>query len=647
MKFTLRDVSLARRFRLLSLLILVCVALPTAALMQRLLSEQALVRQEAAGTPAALALLDLIGSVQGHRLQSLLRLSGQPEAEPARQAAAQRVQQHWQRARASLPQAKGLPERAQQFESGWQALATEVATEKLTAREAFERHGELLQRLDDLCAHVLVASGLLLDPDPHNYFLIIAGFQEGKTVMDQLAQLHDLGYAVLRQKGASPLDLNQLAASKARLEDRKRFFLQNLALARERAGLQFDPRVASALQATSQGMEQSLALVEKSFLGFSPDWELAPEQYAQTLAQAQAAQAELTSALAQQVSSDLAAKADRLGQQLLALAGLLGLLLAFMVWRLTAVLRAIVRPMAGLAAHSEQMASGDLRQPLRAESANELGQLTLALEAMRAQWGEILRGTQGSARELHAASQEISAENQHLSARTEQTAAALQQTSALVTQLNEDVQASASAAAQAHALAGSAASVAAQGAATVQQVVQTMSQIQGSSRRIADISGLIDGIAYQTNLLALNAAVEAARAGEQGRGVAVVASEVRLLAQRSASAAREIKDLIAGATARIEQGSALVQGAGHTMREIEAQVQTLSQRVQGISQTAGRQSQDIEQVHQALAALDRMTQQNASVAEQSAAGSETLAQLAERLAGAVQRFRLPAPKSSP
>lgn len=222
--FSLRDASLARRFSLLSLLVVIAVALPTAALMQRLFAEQHFVRNEVQGTPAALSLLDAIAAVQEHRLQSFLRLNGQADAEGPRRAAHAKARGALQQVASMLPVAPGLEAKYQAIRDGFEKLAAEVADDKLAGREAYDRHGVLLRQLDDFSALVLAASGLLFDPEPGNYFLIIAGFQEGKTVVDQLAQLHDLGFNVLRQKGASPLDLNQLAAVKARLEDRGRFF---------------------------------------------------------------------------------------------------------------------------------------------------------------------------------------------------------------------------------------------------------------------------------------------------------------------------------------------------------------------------------------------------------------------------------------
>jgi methyl-accepting chemotaxis protein len=641
MMLKLRDLSLVKRFSLLSLMVLVALLIPLGLLMQRLVAEQQFVRNEHAGTPAALALLDGIIALQEHRLHAFLKLSGQAEAEAARAQAEQRVQQRLAGLPERLPSAAGLGERAEAIRNGFKTLAAEVAQDKLAAREAYDRHLQLLDLTRDLSAHVLAASGLLLDPEASNYFLIIAGFQEGTTVVDQLAQLHDLGFAVLRQKGASPLDLNQLAALKARLEDRQRFFSLNLELAQQRAGIVFSEDEAQRVGAARDGISRSIEAVTQTFLGMSPDWDRKPEDYSAQLRAAVEAQTTLTRTLSQRVVQALDERARLLtvfsASLTLGLTGLVG----FLAWRLRVVLRAILLPMEMLAERSEQMAGGDLTHTFHSRSRNELGQLTRALERMREQWGRLLQGIQGATQEVLAASEEISAENQELSTRTEQSAARLQQTAHIVQTLADDVGTTASAADEARQRSDAAAQVASRGASAMGEVVSTMGEIQQASRRIVDIIGTIDGIAFQTNILALNAAVEAARAGEQGRGFAVVASEVRTLAQRSAAAAREIKSLISTAAERIEDGSQRVHDAGGTMRDIESAVQDVNGVIQRISAAAARQSREIAEVNAALGALDRMTQQNAAVAEQSAAGTETLAALATRLRESVQHFKLP------
>jgi methyl-accepting chemotaxis protein len=243
---------------------------------------------------------------------------------------------------------------------------------------------------------------------------------------------------------------------------------------------------------------------------------------------------------------------------------------------------------------------------------------------------------------ISTASGEIATGNQDLSQRTEQTASNLQQAASSMEQLTGTVKQSADSARQANQLASSAAEVAARGGSVVAQVVSTMDEINASSKKISDIIGVIDGIAFQTNILALNAAVEAARAGEQGRGFAVVASEVRSLAQRSAQAAKEIKGLIGASVDRVEAGSRLVADAGKTMQEIVGSVQRVSDIIGEITAASSEQSDGISQVNQSVTQLDQMTQQNAALVEESAAAAESLRDQAKRLASVVATFRLEA-----
>ncbi|HKX44564.1 MAG TPA: Cache 3/Cache 2 fusion domain-containing protein [Burkholderiaceae bacterium] len=302
--------------------------------------------------------------------------------------------------------------------------------------------------------------------------------------------------------------------------------------------------------------------------------------------------------------------------------------------------REIARPLQQLGGALAAVSGGDLTQPFHSERRDEIGELIRGVEAMRLEFNRTLGGVRHAVDSINVASAEIATGNHDLSARTEQAASNLQQTAASMTQLTHTVAQSADAAAQANQLAGSAAEVATRGGTVVSKVVATMDEINASSKKIADIIGVIDGIAFQTNILALNAAVEAARAGEQGRGFAVVAGEVRLLAQRSAEAAKEIKVLIGTSVDKVETGSKLVQDAGTTMDEIVASVQRVSDIIGEITAASSEQRSGIGQVNTAVTQLDQMTQQNAALVEESAAAAESLKEQARKLTDSVSTFRL-------
>jgi methyl-accepting chemotaxis protein len=312
---------------------------------------------------------------------------------------------------------------------------------------------------------------------------------------------------------------------------------------------------------------------------------------------------------------------------------------ALLGWWIThRLVQALGAEPADLNAAARRVAEGDLSPVLGAEAAPPRSVLA-AMAQMQLNLVQVIGRVRSSSDSIATASAQIAMGNADLSGRTEQQASALQQTAASMHQMTSSVRANADSAQQACQLASAAAGVAAQGGQVVDNVVSTMQQISESSRRIGDIIAVIDGIAFQTNLLALNAAVEAARAGEQGRGFAVVAGEVRTLAQRSSSAAREIKSLIGESIGRVEAGSQLVGEAGRTMADIVRQVQRVNDLVNEISAATLQQSSGITQVNQAVASIDQGTQQNAALVEESAA-AESLSQQAQGLAQVVSTFRL-------
>ena len=305
-----------------------------------------------------------------------------------------------------------------------------------------------------------------------------------------------------------------------------------------------------------------------------------------------------------------------------------------------ALVRAIVYPVDAAIVQFQRIANGDLTGRVRAGGNNEMGKLAAALKKMQESLIVTVSAVRRGTESIDTGVSEIASGNINLSQRTEEQAASLEQTAASIEELTSTVKQTAQNAGQASTLAQGASALAAQGGDLVQQVVGTMQHIVGDSHKIADIVGVIEGIAFQTNILALNAAVEAARAGEQGRGFAVVASEVRSLAQRSASAAKEIKGLIDTSTGRVESGAQLVERSGATMKEIVDAIARVSSIMNEISAAAAEQSTGIDQVNLAVAQMDEVTQQNAALVEQAAAAASSLEEQARRLSSAVAVFRV-------
>ena len=316
----------------------------------------------------------------------------------------------------------------------------------------------------------------------------------------------------------------------------------------------------------------------------------------------------------------------------------LGALLAVLIgWRISL---SVLKPVDDSIRFAAAVESGALDEHLSVEGRDELTRLSQSLVQMQTGLrGIVLRVREGS-ESIQLAASEVASGNMDLSGRTEQAAASLEETASSMEHLTENVRHNADSARQANQLAANASSVATRGGTVVAQVVSTMDDISASAKKIADIIGTIDGIAFQTNILALNAAVEAARAGEQGRGFAVVAGEVRSLAQRSANAAKEIKSLIADSVENVESGSRLVADAGQTMQAIVEQVRSVSTLIDEISVATREQTSGLVNINDAVSEIDKMTQQNSALVEESAAAAESLRGQAERLVHAVSAFKL-------
>jgi methyl-accepting chemotaxis protein len=317
-----------------------------------------------------------------------------------------------------------------------------------------------------------------------------------------------------------------------------------------------------------------------------------------------------------------------------------GLMIVLGAFGAVAITRSIIRPLGRAVKVAETVASGDLTGNFDHGRRDEIGDLMRAMQSMNDGLAKVVSEVQEGTRTIATGSTEIASGNMDLSSRTEQQASSLEETAASMEELTSTVRHNADNANQANQMAQAASTVAVRGGEIVGEVVATMGAIDGASRKIVDIIGVIDGIAFQTNILALNAAVEAARAGEQGRGFAVVASEVRNLAQRSATAAKEIKALIGDSVAQVNNGTALVQQAGATIQEVVASVARVTDIMAEITAASREQSAGIDQVNAAITQMDGATQQNAALVEQAAAAASSMQEQSVRLAQLMARFRL-------
>ncbi len=466
--------------------------------------------------------------------------------------------------------------------------------------------------------------------------------------LGELARVDDLRMAYSRMTGhehaimlnaSNAVEVDRLAGLWRQEQQTLRDGARRLAKEGDAGAAQHGAKLEAALA----GYDELLAPVVKQLSGMLIDGTVAFAYASKADPQRQVLEATLGALLTESRAHVDATRSEaRVQDQRLGNAGMLGgaLIVAILAGVMWVTYRSVLGPIEAAKALAGRIAAHDLSAHLPVQGRDELAALLRSLEAMQDSLRTLVGQVRTSSDSIGTASTEIASGNHDLSSRTEQTASSLQQTASAMEQLTATVRNSADSARQANQLAASAAEVAQRGGSVVSQVVSTMDEINASSRKIADIIGTIDGIAFQTNILALNAAVEAARAGEQGRGFAVVAGEVRTLAQRSAEAAREIKALIGASVEKVDTGSRLVADAGSTMGEIVASVQRVTDIIGEITAAASEQSDGIGQVNTAVTQLDQMTQQNAALVEQSAAAAESLKDQAQRLAQVVASFRL-------
>ena len=534
-----------------------------------------------------------------------------------------------------------MSKEAEGLKAGWTELQAKVAAlpaDGEFAQKAFAAHAPEYGRLYAFMRDMGNKSGLAQDPDADVFYL---GYPLANSTPSTAGiAVRIAAYATLNvgRGSVSAKDKVFYEVTDARLNDTFNGVETMLA-----QSMQANPVVEKALAerftALKGSSKELLGYVRQNFTGVDT---IAVSQ--QDVAQASAATIAAAWALVEgnrQVLDELlvqrGARAALLRNALVAVLalGVLGSLYLYVgIWL------NIATSLKQATAAARAMAAGELGTVRAAHGSDEFADLVADLGRADHALREVISGVKIAAESIATASSEIATGTQDLSVRTEQTASNLQRAASSMAQLTGTVRHSADSAATANQLASSAAGVAQRGGSVVSEVVTTMDQINASSKKIGDIIGTIDGIAFQTNILALNAAVEAARAGEQGRGFAVVASEVRSLAQRSAEAAREIKALIGTSVDKVEAGARLVGDAGATMQEIVASVQRVTDIIHEISSSAGHQSQGIGEMSGAVTQLDQMTQQNAALVEQSAAAAESLREQAGRLAQMVGGFRI-------
>lgn len=597
---------------------------------------------EHSGIAPTRSLLKAIQLTQQHRGLSAIVLNGNDTTVAKRKAKQDEVEKAYAALGPIIKQlghAQAIDTWAK-IEGEWPVLADKVSQTAITPAESFAQHTALIGRLFKLNDIFLDHFELAFDQDAASHYLVIAAAVNIPQLTEVLGRMRARGAAILTRKNASLEDRVAFAA----LVDNASQLNHAVKNALEKA-TQASPQLKNSLDSTMHtafnAAEKRLHLAQSEIIK-AEQFSMEPAEFFAQLTDAIDAQFKLDDLAFAELMATLTSREHDLKTSAYTLtAGLvlvvcLGVLLAWIV------VRSITRPMQRAVAVAQQIAGGDLADNITVIGSDEAARLLVSLEGMRSSLANIVAEVRYGSETINVAAGQLASGTLDLSSRTEEQASALQQTASSMEQLTSTVKQNADNARQANGLVNSASQVAMRGGAVVSEVVDTMGTISASAKKIADIIGVIDSIAFQTNILALNAAVEAARAGEQGRGFAVVATEVRGLAQRSAAAAKEIKTLIEDSVAKVDAGTRLVGDAGATMDEVVDSIKRVTDLMAEISAASQEQSAGIDQINRAIAQMDQVTQQNAALVEQAGSASQGMHEQTSALAKLVSVFKVAA-----
>ncbi len=635
------QLRLAQKFLLLGVVLLGMIAFPTALYLNTTLANIRQANIQAQGMPVVMALGGVVERLQVHRGLSSGMLGGDDAMGEKRLQEREAINQALARTQHLLAATEvpaSIHTELQQAQTTWQSLEQAVAARTVDMPASFSRHTGLIADLMLLNEELLLAYQLQTSDNPANFALLQTAVVQAPQLSESVGQMRAVGTGFLAQTFMPMHGRGQLQAlysqSLALEQQAKRSIVRAM-----RLNPDYQQSMGAQVKKASGLLEESFGLVEYELLNVDL-LQYAPADYFAKLTAAIEAVNAVSTQGAQHLVDRMHADAAAQRNMLILLAVIQALALALTVGLAVLFVRSITRPIHQAVDLASAVADGNLNGVDVPTERNETGELLAAQQQMRARLRPIVEQVRRGADGVALASAEIAQGNQDLSSRTESQASALEETAASMEQLSATVRHNADSAQEARQLTQSAHGIASQGGTMVGQMVQTMQGIHDSSRKMSDIIGVIDGIAFQTNILALNAAVEAARAGEQGRGFAVVAGEVRSLAQRSAEAAKEIKQLIDDSVQRVGAGNALAQQTGDTMQEMVAAIEKVNAIVSAISSASQEQASGVAQVGEAITQMDQVTQQNAALVEEMAAAATSLHSQSQELVQAVAVFHV-------
>jgi methyl-accepting chemotaxis protein len=637
----LHRMNLSQKFIALGFIATLMVLLPSALYFKRSMSDIDAAKREVSGGGSLVVLNKVIQLTQTHRGVSASMLSGNEELAARRPDLRDKLGKAMDALDTEFKQA-GASSKVQahwaDLRRRWITLEQGVASRQLKTPESTKLHTQLIAGELLLSEEVLDEYGLSLDPDVDTYFLIQASLVNMPWVAENLGVMRAMGSSFLSQRTIPLEGRATLQALQKRAREVQGEMFRNLKKATDtNSSMKLD--LEGKAETGRAAVDRALSLADKELIN-ATDLTLPAPVYFDEFTKTIDGLFEFNSLAMQAMTGALDQRVGNLHRTEFMMLGLLLVGMGVAVSLSFVFVRSITLPVREAVTVARAVADGDLQVQVPVRGSNELGQLMLALSEMKDHLAQVVRKVREGSEGVATASAEIDSGNHDLSARTESQASSLEETAASMEQLSDTVKQNATSAAQANQLAMSASTVAVKGGDVVGKVVETMKHINDSSKQIADIISVIDGIAFQTNILALNAAVEAARAGEQGRGFAVVASEVRSLAGRSAKAAKEIKTLITASVDRVAQGTALVDQAGATMTEVVASIRRVTDIMSQISAASNEQSLGVSQVGQAVTQMDQVTQENAALVEQMAAAASSLKSQAQELVHTVATFKL-------